>query len=155
MDTKHFKGFSIVNGTTRIDVNLSRFEQKYKDAQFWLDSQVMTDMVPYMPHQTGTFIQLTRARSAAMAGTGQVCAGAPPYGRFLYEGKGMVDEITGSPWARKGAKKVLVGEFGGQTRAKENLTFSNKSATPHWFETAKKRHGKSWISGVKKRAGGK
>ena len=90
-----------------------------------------------------------------MAGTGQVCAGVPPYGRFLYEGKGMVDELTGSPWARKGAKKVLVGEFGGQTRAKENLAFSNKSATPHWFETAKKRHGKSWISGVKKRAGGK
>lgn len=90
-----------------------------------------------------------------MAGTGQVCAGAPPYGRFLYEGKGMVDELTGSPWARKGAKKVLVSEFGGQTRAKENLTFSNKNATPNWFETSKKRHEKSWISGVKKRAGGK
>lgn len=154
MDTKHFKNFSIVNGNMKINVDLSRFEQQYKEAQFWLDSQVMNDMVPYMPHQTGTFIQLTRARSAAMAGTGQVCAGAPPYGRFLYEGKGMVDELTGSPWARKGAKKVLVSEYGGNTRAKENLTYSNKNATPHWFDTAKKRHGKAWIAGAKKRAGG-
>ena len=143
--TFHFKGFSFVQGDIKVKVNLSRFERQYRDAQFFLDSQVMTDMVPYMPHDTGTFINLTRAQSAALAGTGTVIAAAPPMGRFLYEGKVMVDPETGSPFARKGAKKV---------ETERPLTYSNPKATPHWFDAAKKKHGKSWVKGVKRRAGG-
>lgn len=143
--TTHFPSFSIVEGDIKIKVDLSRFEKQYQEAQFWLDSQVMNDMVPYMPHQTGTFVNLTRAQSASLAGSGEVVAAAPPMGRFLYEGKVMVDPVTKSPWARKGAKKVLT---------ERDLTYSNPKATPHWFDTAKQNHGKSWIDGVKKRAGG-
>ena len=105
----------------------------------------MNDMVPYMPHRDGTFVNLTRMRSSALQGTGKVVAGAPPQGRFLYEGKVMVDPVTGSPWARKGAKKVVT---------ERPLTYSNPQATPHWFDTAKDAHGKSWIKGVKRIAGG-
>lgn len=151
---KHFPSFSIVEGDIKVKVDLSRFEKQYQDAQFWLDNQIMTDMVPYMPHQTGTFVNITRAMSAALAGSGEVVAAAPPMGRFLYEGKTMVDILTGSPWARKDAKKVLVSQYSGKTNAKENLTYSNSKATSHWFDTAKKNHGKAWIDGVKKRAGG-
>lgn len=143
--TEHFPKFSIVQGDIKVKVSLDRFSCQYLDAQFWLDSQVMTDMVPYMPQQTGTFINLTRARSAALAGSGEVIAATPPMGRFLYEGKVMVDPVTNSPWARKGAKKVVTNR---------DLTYSNPKATPHWFDTAKKNHGKSWVKGVKKRAGG-
>lgn len=153
--TQHFPKFSIVQGDIKVKISLDRFGRQYQDAQFWLDSQVMTDMVPYMPHQTGTFVNITRAMSAALAGSGKVVAAAPPMGRFLYEGKTMVDVLTGSPWARKGAKKVLVGQYGGKTKAKENLTYGNPKATPHWFDTAKKNHGKAWVDGVKKRAGGR
>ncbi len=64
----------------------------------------------HMPMQTGQFINVTKAMSAAVAGTGKVVAAAPPMGRFLYEGRTMVDEKTGSPWARKGARKVLVSQ---------------------------------------------
>lgn len=142
---QHFKGFSIVQGNIKVNVDLSRFEHQYQEAQFWLDSQVMTDMVPYMPHQTGTFINVTRAMSAALAGGGEVVAAAPPMGRFLYEGKVMVDPVTKSPWARKGAKKVVT---------ERDSTYSNPKATPHWFDTAKQNHGKVWVDGVKKRAGG-
>lgn len=134
-----------MQGDVKVKVSLARFERQYRDAQFWLDSQIMTDMVPYMPHQTGTFINITRAQSAALAGSGEVVAAAPPYGRFLYEGKVMVDEVTGSPWARKGAKKIVTDR---------DLKFSNPKATPHWFDTAKKKRGKAWIKNVKKIAGG-
>lgn len=126
-------------------INLSRFEKQFEDAQYALDSMVMEDMVPYMPHQTGTFINVTRAMSAALAGSGKVVAAAPPMGRFLYEGKVMVDPVTGSPWARAGAKKIVT---------ERDLTYSNPEATPHWFDTAKEKHGKSWIREVKKIAGG-
>lgn len=143
--TFHFPGFSIVSGDIKVDVSLNRFEKQFQEAQFWLDGQVMNDMVPYMPHRDGTFVNLTRIRSAALQGTGKVVAGAPPQGRFLYEGKVMVDPVTGSPWARKGAKKVVT---------ERPLTYSNPKATPHWFDTAKDAHGKAWVKGVKKIAGG-
>ena len=126
-------------------INLSRFEKQFEEAQYALDSMIMEDMVPYMPHQTGTFINVTRAMSAALAGSGKVVAAAPPMGRFLYEGKVMVDPVTGSPWARAGAKKIVTDR---------DLKYGNPKATPHWFDTAKEKHGKSWIREVKKIAGG-
>lgn len=134
-------------------IDLDRFDEQFSRAQFELDSMVMTDMVPYMPMETGLFIQITRAMSAAVAGTGKVVAAAPPSGRFLYEGKTMVDEKTGSPWARKGARKVLVSQYAGKTNAKPNLTYTHGRQS-HWFEAAKKQHGGQWISKTKRTAGG-
>ena len=133
------------NATIELEVDLSRFNKQYGKAQYVLDSAVMKDMTPYMPQRTGVFIDVTKAMSAAIAGSGTVIAAAPPMGRFLYEGKVMVDPVTGSPWARPGAKKVVTDR---------DLKYSNPRATPHWYDTAKKNHGKSWVNTVKKIAGG-
>ena len=141
----HFKGFSIAHGDMKIDVSLERFSRQYNEAQFYLDSQVMTDMVPYMPHNTGIFVDLTRIQSASLAGTGKVVAGTAPAGRFLYGGLVMVDPVTESPWARKGAKKVVT---------ERPLKYSNSKATPEWFDTAKGYHGNTWVKETKRRAGG-
>ena len=138
--SKHSNGSDV-----ELEVNLSRFERQYQKAQYALDSMVMTSMVPYMPHQTGTFINVTKAQSASLAGSGLVVAASPPMGRFLYEGKVMVDPVTNSPWARPGAKKVVTDK---------DLKYSNPKATPHWFDTAKEKHGESWVRAVKKIAGG-
>ena len=114
-------------------------------------------MVPFMPMETGTFVNVTRAASAAVQGSGRVFAAYGPQGRFLYEGKGMVDEKTGSSWARKGAKKVLVSQYSGKTRAKEALTYTktkHPAAQAHWFDAAKEKDGETWIREVKETAGG-
>lgn len=136
------------NATIELDVDLSRFNKQYGEAQYVLDSMVMTSMQPYMPHQTGTFINVTKAMSAAIAGSGTVIAAAPPMGRFLYEGKVMVDPETNSPWARPGAKKIVT------DNDLDYDTSHNPKVTDHWFDTAKARHGKSWIRAVKNIAGG-
>ena len=136
------------NCTIEVNVDLSRFDKQYGKAQWQLDNMVMASMIPYMPMQTGTFINVTKAMSSAIAGSGTVVAGAPPFGRFLYEGKVMVDPATGSPWARKGAKKEVIDQ---------KLNYSKNahpSATDHWFETAKKNHLKKWVNATKKTAGG-
>lgn len=125
-----------------IHIDTSIYDGRIKDAQYWLDSQIMTDMVPIMPRQTGTFINVTRAQSAALAGTGKVVAAAPPMGRFLYEGKVMIDPETGSPWARPGAKKIVTDR---------PLKYSNPSAVPRWFDAAKETHLQEWIDGVKEK----
>lgn len=143
--TYHFKKYSLVEGGIHVNLDLTRFDEQLQRAQYYLDSQVMNDMVPFMPMQTGTLINNTRARSAAMAGTGKVCAAAPPYGRFQYMGKVMIDPVTGSPWARKGAKKIVTDR---------PLTYSNPRAVPFWFDEAKKTSSAKWIKGVKQRAGG-
>lgn len=152
----HFEGFSVVSGDVQIHLKLSRFSAQFNEAQHRLDSMVMTSMVPYMPFRDGDFIDRTKAESAAMAGTGKVCAGISPQGRLLYEGKVMVDATTGkgpmkiSKYGetifrfRKGAKLKATGR---------NLTYSNGRRS-HWYEAAEKADSNSWIRVTKKTAGG-
>ena len=136
------------NVTIELDVDLSRFEKQYGNAQKELDLMVMTSMEPYMPHYTGTFINVTKALSTAIAGSGSVIAAAPPMGRFLYEGKVMVDPETGSPWARPGAKKIVTDKELDYDKS------HHPKATDHWFDAAKKADGDLWVKAVKKIAGG-
>lgn len=132
---------TVIRAGATLKVDTSRLEKNLNKAQYSLDSRIMTDMVPLMPMQTGNFIQRTVAESAAMAGTGKVVAAAPPFGRFLYYGKVMVGEISRSPWAMSGEKKVVTDR---------NLRFSRPEAKAFWFEEAKKRHKDEWIDLVRK-----
>lgn len=155
--TTHFKGFSVVDGDIKIKLNLTRFDKQFQRAQYQLDGNVMNSMVPFMPMVTGDFVDVTRAASAAVQGSGKVYAAYGPAGRFLYQGKTMVSTVTGSTWATKGTKKVLVSQYSGKTKAKEDLQYT-KTAHPKaqakWFDAAKKADGKEWIKQVKKTAGG-
>lgn len=157
MATKHFPKWSMVDGDIKIKLNLSRFDKQYQKAQYGLDGDVMTSMVPFMPMQQGSFVDVTRGASAAVQGSGKVYAAYGPQGRFLYEGKTMVSEKTGSAWARLGVQKVLVSQYSGKTNAKENLVYSKNAhpaAQAHWFDPAKERDGKMWVKNVKRTAGG-
>ena len=144
----------------KIDVSLDRIEKNVKKAQFYLDNQVMNSMIPYMPMRTGSFINLTRAKSSAYAGTGRVYAGVSPMGRYLYEGKVMVNVATGKgAFPLKDGNGNVIGfryprgaKLQSTTRP---LIYSRASATPRWFDTAKAQHKNQWVSGVKKIIGGK
>lgn len=141
--SKHGRGADI-----ELEVDLSRFDKKYGEAQYELDSAVMLSMEKYMPKRDGVFINVTKSMSASIAGSGTVVAAAPPFGRFLYEGKVMVDPETNSPWARKGARKVVTDK---------NLNYDkslNPDVTDHWFDAAKKNHLEEWLKKAKETAGG-
>lgn len=153
----HFKGFSVVDGDIKIKLDLTRFDKQFQHAQYQLDGNVMNSMVTFMPMVTGNFVDVTRAASAAVQGSGKAYAAYGHAGRFLYKGKTMVSAVTGSTWATKGTKKVLVSRYRGKTKAKEDLKYT-KTAHPKaqaiWFDAAKKEDGKSWIKQAKKTAGG-
>lgn len=140
----HFENFSVVTDSVSVEVDMKRLEDNFNRAQFALDSAIMTSMVPYMPRRDGQFINVTKGMSAALAGSGKVVAAAPPYGRFLYEGKVMIGEKSRSPWAKKGEKKVVTGR---------NLSYSG-GGQAHWFDAAKAADGNNWVDLVKKTAGG-
>lgn len=144
-DKRNFKRIHGVYGEVHIEVSLDRFSRQYQDAQIWLDKQVMINALPYIPHVTGTLVNLTKMRSASLAGTGLVCIADGPYGQYLYNGKVMVDPETGSPWARKDAKKVVTDR---------DLTYSNPKTVPFYFDVEKRKNIHSWVKGVKKIAGG-
>lgn len=139
-----FKDIKVSTDNMTADVSMKELADRFNKAQYELDSAIMTSMEPYMPRRDGTFINTTKAMSAALAGTGKVIAAAPPYGRFLYEGKVMVGEKSRSPWAKKGEKKVVTGR---------NLTYSG-GGQDHWFDAAKAADGDEWVNLVKKTAGG-
>lgn len=124
-----------------IRINMKRSNANLARAQIWLEQQIMNDMLPVMPLLTGSLQQRTRAMNTIMLGSGQVWAAAPPYGRFLYGGKVMVDPVTGSPWARKSAKKILTGR---------DLTFSRPGAVARWFEAVKPAQLPRWKAGITK-----
>ena len=73
----------IISGDVSVSLDLSRFEEQFKKAQYQLDGEIMASMEPLMPHLTGSFIQVTRAASAAVQGTGMVYAGVGPHARYL------------------------------------------------------------------------
>lgn len=139
-----FKDIKVSTDNMTANVSMKELANRFNKAQYELDSAIMTSMEPYMPRREGTFINTTKAMSAALAGTGKVIAAAPPYGRFLYEGKVMVGEKSRSAWAKKGEKKVVTGQ---------NLTYSG-GGQAHWFDAAKAADGDEWVKLVKKTAGG-
>lgn len=151
------KNISVEKGDVTVKVTFSRFEKQLQMAQWVLDTDVMLSMEPFMPG-TGKFKQLTKEDSAALAGTGIVIAAHPPYGRFLYYGKKMVDSVTG-----KGPMKIPTGpkEFVWRYRkgaklvaTDQPLKYSNPRAVPKWFDAAKKADMDKWLADVKETAGG-
>ncbi len=151
--TFHFEGFSIVLANMRCDIRLDRFSRQFTEAQFWLDNQIMTDMVPHMPFLTGTFIALTRGQSASLAGSGMVVAGVGPMGRYLHEGKVMVNAATGKgpanipgvgPRFKQGAKLMATSR---------GLKYSNGRG-PKWVPVTIAQHKQEWVKEVKHIAGG-
>lgn len=159
--TVHFKSFSIVQGDIKINLNLDRFSKQFQEAQYELDGNVMNSMVPFMPDNNGLFIDVTKAASAAIQGSGNVYAAVGPFGRYLYEGKVMVDSKTGKGPAkiptgpgeyvlrfRKGAKLVAT------DRPLRFAKTHNPEATDHWFDPAKKKDLDKWVKQAKKTAGG-
>jgi len=94
--------------------------------------QVRKDTSPYVPFLTGNFDRSTRVIGNAVIYPG-------PFARFLYYGKVMIDPDTGSPWARKGATKVLTDR---------DLVFTDQhhpDAQSFWFEASKTQNLDKWL----------
>ena len=133
-DTKHSKNVSYVTGHVKVNLRFAKYGPRFAKAQEWLGQQVLADSKLYMPWKTGSLQQ----RSYVAEGGRQVVFPGP-YARYLYMGKVMVDPETGSPWARKGAVKVVTDR---------DLRFA--TGVPHWAEVAQNEYGKGWAEGCKR-----
>jgi hypothetical protein len=126
-----------VEGFNNIKDTITEWGTKAEHA---LAIQVAKDTTPYVPFKTGTLSNATKI-------IGNMIVYPGPYSRFLYYGKLMVDPDTGSPWARKGAKKVLTDR---------NLVFSQEGhseAQAFWFEASKAQNLDKWVEQAAKEFG--
>lgn len=137
----HFPNYSVITPDLKIKVNLSKYDAIFQQAQQWLGNKVLEDCKPLMPIDTGNL-----HNSAYVDNNGRRVVFSGVYARFQYMGKVMVDPVTGSPWARRGAKKVVTDR---------PLNYKSPQATLHWFDVAKERYGDFWVAGVKKITGGR
>lgn len=126
--TVNKKNMVLELGTERLNKNLNH-------AQYELDSAIMESMQRFMPMDQSRFIDRVITKNAVLAGSGEVYAAVGPEGRFLYEGKVMIGEKSGSPWAQKGEKKVVTDR---------NLQYSRAGAQAKWFDAAKEADGDKW-----------
>lgn len=139
-EMQHFPRVSYVSANFRCDICLDRFSRQFAEAQQWLGDRVLEDSKPFMPHVTGDLQQLSKVLAK-----GKEVLYPGPTARFLYMGKVMVGEVSGSAWAREGEKKVVTNK---------PLTYSSADATAFWFEAAKAENEDYWLNGVKRIAGG-
>lgn len=114
------------------DWNADEWAASNDRAEHAVAVQMEKDTRPFVPALTGSLMNRTRVE-------GNVVIYPGPYARFLYYGKVMVDPDTGSPFAQKGAVKVLTDK---------DLVF-NKSVNPqaqaHWFEASKAQNLEKWM----------
>ena len=75
------------------------------DVQQFHTANVLRRILKYMPMQSGMTAKVTVAQTDIRK---PKIITNTPYARFLYEGKVMVSDVTGSSWARKGETKHVI-----------------------------------------------
>lgn len=146
----HFEDLDLITETIEVHVSMQPTAKRVQKAHNNLQVNISNSMQDFMPQRDGFLREQTRAANVLMIGTEWVYAAHTPgknYGRVTYRGLLMVDAVTGSPWARKGAKKVV-------TDRPLNLTRGNPNAQAEWFKAAKARDGKEWERRVQEDLGG-
>lgn len=94
-----------VKVTTKITTTVpQKIEGAWKKSLPVFSTQVLKDMSHYVPRDAGT---LERNAYTSSDFSNGVLRWAEKYARFLWYGFVMVDPATGSPWAKKGHRKVV------------------------------------------------
>lgn len=112
--------------------------QRVTNAEKILAVQVMKDTDKYVPALTGNLSLKTHIEN------GNEIVYPGPYARFLYFGKVMIYEPTGSTWAPRDEHKVVTG------RDLVMHPTMHALATPHWFEVSKAANLEKWMKDAEK-----
>lgn len=113
--------------------NFSSILPSASKAEKKLAIQVMKDTDKFVPALTGNFAQRVHLEESTIVYPG-------PFARFLYYGKVMIYEPTGSTFAPRGEHKVVTDRDLVMHKTMHPL------ATSHWFEVSKAANLSKWIN---------
>lgn len=108
-----------------------RFQTASGRARHAVALQMAKDTEPYVPAKTKSLANRVIVQEDVIIYPG-------PYARFLYYGKLMIDPNTGSPFAPKGASKVVTGTDLNISKAVHG------KAQSRWFEASKAQNLPKW-----------
>lgn len=115
----------------KVNIDPKLIAKRTPKADHILALQAAKDTEKFAPKLTGKMRLDTKVEGARII--------YPPPAGYLYRGKLMVDLATGSPWASKGATKVLTDR---------NLVLNHPGVDPdaqdHWFEASKALNMDKW-----------
>ena len=111
------------------------------DVQIFHTQNVLRRILRYMPYDSGMTIKVTIAQTNVRR---PFIITNTPYARFLYHGKLMVSDVTGSPWARKGETKHVVNTPLVYTHTK------NPKAGPYWDKALSAAEGPAMAADVQR-----
>lgn len=130
-----------------VDISFDRLARYMSASQRALDKQVLIDMVPFMPMESGNLVHNTIMENVENIGSGELIIDTTGYARFLYHGKKMIYEPTGSTWAPAGETKVVTDIPLNYSKA------AHPNAGPEWFERAKEAKKRTWLKVAREAAG--
>ena len=107
---------------------------EHGSAQAFHTQNCVNRITKYMPMGTGALIKITQAQTVIRRP--EIVTRAPQ-ARFLFRGKLMVSDVTGSAWARKGETKHAVDKDLTYDRGK------NPMAGPRWDKALSAHEGKA------------
>ena len=123
--------------TVSIDVDATGLEseihRRSSRAETILATQVMKDTDKFVPMRTGSLVQRTHIEN------GNTIVYPGSYARFLYFGKVMIYEPTGSTWAPFREHKIVTDRDLVMSKA------AHPFATSHWIEVSKAMNLEKWI----------
>ena len=111
------------------------------DVQTFHTQNVLRRILRYMPYDSGMTIKVTIAQTNVRR---PLIITNTPSARFLYHGKLMVSDVTGSPWARKGETKHVVNTPLIYTKTK------NPKAGPYWDRALSAAEGPAMAADVQR-----
>lgn len=129
------------NKGCQIDVSTDRFSSQIREAQKKLNMLVLADSTPYVPFSQGMLRSQTRFPNGIY---GEWLEWYAPYAHYQYYGE-LYLTTDGRSWAKKGEIKVPAGV---------PLKYHEPNTGDHWFDKAKRTHGREWASVVRRIGGG-
>ena len=123
-----FKDITLKNETMTAHIGLAVFGGRFREAQKWLDQEIMNRMEPVIPYRTGAFLGRIKAENAGRIGTGELRTSVPPQGRKLYPGVSS----KGVPFH-----------------------WTNPNTQPYWGQYVIRTYKHDLLNGVKKIIGGR
>lgn len=127
MDLKN-KKFAFKDNNITVDIDISKYENRFNVAQTMLDTDILTDTEPYVRYDTGQ-LNVYSLYQTTERGSGEIIYWASrngkPYARYPYYNTN--NHVT---------------------------TEHHANATPLWFEISKSKNKDKWIKKVKEIVGG-
>lgn len=139
-------------GNVDIDISDARLRGNLKEAQKLLNMQIVADCDPLIPFQQGALRGSVEYPDGIYGGTiqwGGASVGVP-YAAYQYRG-----EIYGPNIPIKDDNGNVVGWYSPPKKnpTGRKLQYHTPGTTDHFFEEAKRIHGREWIDLVKRTVG--